>query len=226
VAEECRDVLRVGYFGSYARDDWGVGSDLDLVVIVADTDQPFEKRGLKFDTTLLPVPADLLVYTASEWEALQKEGRGFPRTLQRETVWVYPWTDQSTEGDIMEEKDIKITIGGKVFKARLNNTKTAQAIYDALPLQASGSYWGDEIYFRIPVTAENEVLQDEVDEGDLAYWPAGSCFCIFFGRTPASTSDRPRPASPVTVIGKIQAEAKDLRHLDLGEIKIAKGRSA
>lgn len=27
-----KDVLQIGYFGSYARGDWGVGSDLDLIV--------------------------------------------------------------------------------------------------------------------------------------------------------------------------------------------------
>lgn len=90
VAADRPAVVRVGYFGSYARGDWGVGSDLDLVVIVADTDRSFEKRGLEFDATLLPVPADLLVYTMSEWEAMQKKEHGFSRTLQREMVWVYP----------------------------------------------------------------------------------------------------------------------------------------
>ena len=29
-----KDVLRIGYFGSYARGDWGVGSDLDLIIIL------------------------------------------------------------------------------------------------------------------------------------------------------------------------------------------------
>ncbi|MEW6540036.1 MAG: nucleotidyltransferase domain-containing protein [Bacillota bacterium] len=90
VAADRRDVVRVGYFGSYARGAWGVGSDLDLVVIVADTDRPFEKRGLEFDTTVLPVPADLLVYKQSEWEAMLKKAGGFPDSVQKEAVWIYP----------------------------------------------------------------------------------------------------------------------------------------
>jgi len=60
-ARVCRDrpeVLRLGYFGSYARGDWGVGSDLDLVVIVKDSDQPFEGRARDWDTLELPVPVD------------------------------------------------------------------------------------------------------------------------------------------------------------------------
>jgi predicted nucleotidyltransferase len=63
------DVVRIGYFGSYARGDWGPGSDLDLAVIVEREDRPFERRSARWDMTSLPVPADLLVYTAAEWEA-------------------------------------------------------------------------------------------------------------------------------------------------------------
>ena len=88
-AEESRNrkgVLRIGYFGSYARGDWGVGSDLDLVVVVQRSTLAFERRAVEWDTTKLPVPADLLVYTKAEWRSLT--GR-FRDTLEKETVWVY-----------------------------------------------------------------------------------------------------------------------------------------
>lgn len=81
-------VLRMGYFGSYARGDWGVGSDLDLVIVVESSDQPFERRSVEWDTTGLPVPADLLVYTQEEWQSLSRQRR-FYQTLMREAVWVY-----------------------------------------------------------------------------------------------------------------------------------------
>jgi predicted nucleotidyltransferase len=80
-------VLRVGYFGSYARGDWGVGSDVDLVVIVAEAAEPLERRALAFDATDLPVPADVFVYTEGEWEAMLVRG-GLPRTASREVAWV------------------------------------------------------------------------------------------------------------------------------------------
>ncbi len=82
-------VLRVGYFGSYARGDWGVGSDLDLVVVVELSDLPAERRAAQWDITELPVPADILIYTQAEWQALDPKDR-LPRVLARETVWVYP----------------------------------------------------------------------------------------------------------------------------------------
>ena len=81
-------VLRIGYFGSYARGEWGVGSDVDVVMIVERSEEPFERRAAHWDTTKLPVPADLLVYTVEEWERLKGEG-AFARRADREAVWVY-----------------------------------------------------------------------------------------------------------------------------------------
>lgn len=83
-------LLRLGYFGSYARGDWGVGSDLDLIAVVRDSAMPFEKRGLEWDLSKLPVPADLIVYTREEWDAMQERGGRFMQMLNREVLWIYP----------------------------------------------------------------------------------------------------------------------------------------
>ncbi len=88
-AERHPELLRLGYFGSYAREDWGVGSDLDLVAIVEEASEPFERRSLCWDVSELPVPVELLVYTKAEWSRLEAEGGRFARTLARETVWVF-----------------------------------------------------------------------------------------------------------------------------------------
>jgi uncharacterized protein len=81
-------ILGIAYFGSYARGDWGVGSDLDIVIIVAASDRSFEERGQDFDTGALPVPTDVLVYTLAEWGILRQK-QPFVRRLLREAVWVY-----------------------------------------------------------------------------------------------------------------------------------------
>jgi uncharacterized protein len=81
------DVVRIGYFGSYARGDWGVGSDLDLVIIVEQAAEPFEMRSSWFDTLEFPVPVDILVYTREEWQLNQT--KKFFRSLENEAVWVY-----------------------------------------------------------------------------------------------------------------------------------------
>lgn len=80
--------MQIGYFGSYARGDLGVGSDLDLIVIVESSSMPMERRAAEWDTTELPVPADLLIYTKDEWQNMRSQER-FGRTVVQEAVWVY-----------------------------------------------------------------------------------------------------------------------------------------
>ena len=83
------DLLRLGYFGSAARGEWGVGSDLDLIAVVSESAHVFERRALSWDLTSLPVPSDLVVYTEKERKSLQEKGGRFARTLSRETLWIY-----------------------------------------------------------------------------------------------------------------------------------------
>ena len=80
-------LIKLGYFGSYARGEAGVGSDLDLVAVVSESQAPFERRPLDWDLATLPVPAQILVYTAREWQALGSTGGRFARVLREETVW-------------------------------------------------------------------------------------------------------------------------------------------
>ena len=113
-------------------------------------------------------------------------------------------------------KSIRITAGTVQLEARLNGTKTAEAFGEALPIAGSANTWGDEIYFGIPVKAELEQGQEVVDLGDLGYWPPGQAFCISFGPTPASRGEEIRPASAVTVIGKVQGDVTLLRQVASG----------
>jgi hypothetical protein len=55
-----------------------------------------------------------------------------------------------------------------------------------------------------------------VDLGDLAYWPPGSAFCIFFGPTPMSRGSEIRPASPVNVFGRLRGDGRILRQVRSG----------
>ena len=83
------DIIKLGYFGSYARGDAGVGSDLDLVAVVRDASEPFERRAVSWDLISLPVPAEILVYSSAEWSALRDRGGRFERVLREETVWMH-----------------------------------------------------------------------------------------------------------------------------------------
>ncbi len=115
------------------------------------------------------------------------------------------------------ERKIRITAGPVQAEATLNESPTATLIWNALPIEARGNTWGDEIYFSIPVNAKQEKdARDLVSVGELGYWAPGTAFCIFFGRTPASTDDRPRAASPVNIIGTVSGDATVFRKVSSG----------
>lgn len=83
-----RDLVRLGVFGSYARGDAGVGSDLDLIAIIRHSEQPFERRAAEWDLTSLPVPAEIVVYTEAEWQRLKQRGGRFARMISEQAVWL------------------------------------------------------------------------------------------------------------------------------------------
>jgi hypothetical protein len=112
---------------------------------------------------------------------------------------------------------IRIKIAHVTLDAELNETPTAQEVARALPLKTAFNTWGDEIYFSIPVEAElDESAQEEVELGDIGYWPTGRAFCIFFGPTPTSTPEKILPASAVNIIGRVKGDATRLKEV-MGE---------
>ena len=115
-------------------------------------------------------------------------------------------------------KTIRLTSGNIAVEASLYDNPTSAAIWNALPIEGNVNRWGDEIYFDIPVEiALAKEATTEVEIGDLGYWPPGQAFCIFWGPTPVSTSNKPRAYSPVNVFGRITGEAKVLDNIEDGQ---------
>lgn len=115
------------------------------------------------------------------------------------------------------QKRLRIRAGEITSIALLNDTPTAAAVWQALPIEARANTWGDEIYFSIPVhqSVENGA-RDEVALGEVAYWPPGNAFCIFFGPTPASRGDEIRAASAVNVVGRLEGDPTTFRKVTSG----------
>jgi hypothetical protein len=119
---------------------------------------------------------------------------------------------------------IVIHVGDRALEGELNDSETARAIWDALPFEGAGQTWGEEIYFRIPVSAEAENARPSVEFGDIGYWPPGNALCLFYGPTPASKGDEIIPASPVNVVGRMVSDVSVLKGTSSpGLIKVEKG---
>lgn len=110
-------------------------------------------------------------------------------------------------------KKVKLVIKNFVLEILLNDTIIAKKVYDILPIESVANVWGEEIYFSIPVVSKNEFPTTEVEIGDVCYWPEGNSFCIFFGKTPISTTEKPVPYSEVTVIGKFEPKKDVISNL-------------
>lgn len=112
---------------------------------------------------------------------------------------------------------ITIRLGEAIVAAELNESPTATLIWEALPIVAKGTLWGEEIYFPIPVEAAlDDTARDVVERGELGYWPQGRALCIFFGPTPMSRGDEIRAASAVNIVGRIRGDHTILRAVEEG----------
>lgn len=102
--------------------------------------------------------------------------------------------------------DLALSVGDVELAASWTgeNPETRRAIEAALPLAGDAARWGDELYFETPVDVPEEDGQVEVPVGAVAYWPAGSALCLFWGPTPASTDGTPRAAGPVNVVAAVE----------------------
>lgn len=114
---------------------------------------------------------------------------------------------------------ISIDVGDVKMKGVLKKTPLGEAVREALPLKGWVNRWGDEIYFTIPL--HREISQGEgqtrMEVGDLAYWPAGRAFCIFFGPTPLGHEGEILAASDVEVFGHLISQESLLKEVQDGE---------
>ena len=116
---------------------------------------------------------------------------------------------------------IRIFANDIEIEAELEKTPTAKEIYNSLPFDGAANRWGDEIYFVVPLKLDLEKgATDVVEKGDITYWPEGSCFCIFFGKTPDSTDEEIKAASKVNIFGKIIGDVNALKTVKNGDLVV------
>jgi uncharacterized protein len=117
---------------------------------------------------------------------------------------------------------IKIIIGKTTLNAELFDSPCGRAVFASLPVETRPQEWGDEFYFKIPVSMPlDESATKKVRAGDIGYWPPGQALAIFFGPTPMSTGPDPVPASEVNLVGRILDDPMLLRReRGAGKIRI------
>lgn len=100
-----------------------------------------------------------------------------------------------------------ITLEGEITG---ENPRTAEIVIDNMPIEGEAVRWGDEFYFATVLEIPEENGRQDIEVGEVAFWPAGKAITVFFGRTPVSVSDKPRAYENVNVFGKLEGDAKSL----------------
>ena len=80
------------------------------------------------------------------------------------------------------QKKCKICIKNYEIIVDLNDTETAEKIWDSLPINSKINVWGEEIYFYVSFSADlaNDA-KDVINLGEIVYWFAGKAIAIGFG---------------------------------------------
>lgn len=94
IAQRLKQTLspdRIYLFGSYARGGAGADSDLDFLVVVAESSESRYVRAIEARRLVgdIPFPKDIVVLTRAEWEAERGVVCSLVSTVLREGICLY-----------------------------------------------------------------------------------------------------------------------------------------
>jgi hypothetical protein len=113
---------------------------------------------------------------------------------------------------------LRLQAGKVLLGIELLDTPTARAILEAAPFEARAQTWGEEVYFTTPVSAKLERdAKQIVEPGTVCFWTEGDALALPYGRTPMSSDERPKLASPCNVLGRIEGDPRELAKIRPGE---------
>jgi hypothetical protein len=101
------------------------------------------------------------------------------------------------------------------FEAQLDDSDISNAIWLDSPHKLDINMLGSMIYCDMPlkVVLPKEGRTDDMEVGDIAYWPGPGAFCIFFGPTPLSGEDgKPVAPYPMIKIGKVIGDCSEMEN--------------
>lgn len=102
-----------------------------------------------------------------------------------------------------KETVIIITAGNKAIKATLDDSKASEEFIALLPQTISMKRWGNrEYYGKLPsVISQGGYQRNNYKTGDVAYWPQGNSFAIFYNEEGSTAM-----SSPLVIMGKLTSD--------------------
>ena len=113
---------------------------------------------------------------------------------------------------------IALSVASMRVEIELADTPTSRALLEAVPFESKAQTWGEEVYFATPVRVrlEKDACQ-VVEPGTVCFWTEGDALALPYGRTPMSSDERPRLASPCNVLGRLVGDPRRLDAVRPGE---------
>jgi len=106
---------------------------------------------------------------------------------------------------------IRLSWPGGHIDGILNDSASAKAVYNALPIESRANTWGQEVYFDLPANVTLETgATDVVDPGTICYWVQGKSLALPYGPTPVSEGDECRLVTAVNQLGKLEGDPHQL----------------
>jgi len=89
LAADHPEILRIAVFGSLARDEAAPGSDVDLLIVLRQSDLRFPDRFDRYRPERFPVGVEVFAYTQEEMERMLSEGNFFLKRALEEAVTLF-----------------------------------------------------------------------------------------------------------------------------------------
>tara|TARA_B100000749_G_C18217957_1_gene378871 strand:+ start:279 stop:653 length:375 start_codon:yes stop_codon:yes gene_type:complete len=115
-------------------------------------------------------------------------------------------------------RKLKISNDEFSIELLLNDSMTADALWDSTPFESVNNVWGGEIYFSTPISLGEEDSREIFLVTDVAYWPPGNALCLFHDVTPISREGEIRLASPGNLVGSLITDSQVITKFKAGDV--------
>jgi uncharacterized protein len=113
---------------------------------------------------------------------------------------------------------VVIKAGRVTIRAELLETKTADRVWQQLPLYSTVETWGEAIHFETPVETGRERTAKAISgQGDICFWTEDDRIIIVFGPTPIANAGELRLPKPCNVWAKTADDVTLLKKVTPGE---------
>ena len=89
LSQKYPEIERISLFGSFARDEAVPGSDVDILIVLTDSDLPFKDRIREYMPSSFPVGIDVVPYTKSEMDTMLSQGNYFLKSAEQDSILLF-----------------------------------------------------------------------------------------------------------------------------------------